>query len=162
MSKNVDIVNTEEAIVCQLKDWADSHPINNTGDGHWTAGHPASVHQPASRTDMCQEVSRIRSFKYWPMRFYISPLAMAVHGFFVPTSFDEARDSVECFACGLKLHDWNPDRDTPWMEHFKKKPDCPMMKIGYEEYMNNCVCNPARRKEELKRLFAPISRNKMF
>lgn len=33
------------------------------------------------------------------------------------------KDVVECFTCGLVLHDWKKD-DIPWIKHSRHNPEC--------------------------------------
>ena len=64
--------------------------------------HPFPLEPLKSR-----EIARLRTFKDWPLKFYISPVSMAIHGFFRVPSEDVGgkADVVQCFACGLKLWD---------------------------------------------------------
>ena len=81
---------------------------------------------------------------------------MAIHGFFRVPSEDAGgkADVVQCFACGLKLWDWNPDTDTALGEHSKKKANCPMVEHGYDHYAFNDVCSVQQRESMMEGMFA--------
>ncbi|KAM6363203.1 baculoviral IAP repeat-containing protein 1 [Pluvialis apricaria] len=66
------------------------------------------------------EDARLQSFDGWP--FYAretKPDALARAGFF----FTGKKDTVQCFACGGCLGNWE-DGDDPWREHAKWFPEC--------------------------------------
>nr|XP_009942231.1 PREDICTED: baculoviral IAP repeat-containing protein 1 [Opisthocomus hoazin] len=66
------------------------------------------------------EDKRLQSFDGWP--FYASgtkPDLLARAGFF----FTGKKDTVQCFACGGCLGNWE-DGDDPWREHAKWFPEC--------------------------------------
>uniref|UniRef100_A0A8C3K6P2 NLR family apoptosis inhibitory protein n=1 Tax=Calidris pygmaea TaxID=425635 RepID=A0A8C3K6P2_9CHAR len=63
---------------------------------------------------------RLQSFERWP--FYArgaKPDSLARAGFF----FTGKKDTVQCFACGGCLGNWE-DGDDPWREHAKWFPEC--------------------------------------
>ncbi|XP_035744379.1 baculoviral IAP repeat-containing protein 1 isoform X2 [Egretta garzetta] len=66
------------------------------------------------------EDARLQSFDGWP--FYArgtKPDSLARAGFF----FTGKKDTVQCFACGGCLGNWE-DGDDPWREHAKWFPEC--------------------------------------
>ncbi|PKU47518.1 baculoviral iap repeat-containing protein 1 [Limosa lapponica baueri] len=66
------------------------------------------------------EDARLQSFEGWP--FYArgtKPDSLARAGFF----FTGKKDTVQCFACGGCLGNWE-DGDDPWREHAKWFPEC--------------------------------------
>ncbi|NXJ66548.1 BIRC1 protein, partial [Rostratula benghalensis] len=66
------------------------------------------------------EDTRLQSFDGWP--FYArgtKPDLLARAGFF----FTGKKDTVQCFACGGCLGNWE-DGDDPWREHAKWFPEC--------------------------------------
>ncbi|XP_014816035.1 PREDICTED: baculoviral IAP repeat-containing protein 1 isoform X2 [Calidris pugnax] len=66
------------------------------------------------------EDARLQSFERWP--FYArgaKPDSLARAGFF----FTGKKDTVQCFACGGCLGNWE-DGDDPWREHAKWFPEC--------------------------------------
>ncbi|NWQ88911.1 BIRC1 protein, partial [Burhinus bistriatus] len=66
------------------------------------------------------EDARLQSFDRWP--FYArgtKPNLLARAGFF----FTGKKDTVQCFACGGCLGNWE-DGDDPWREHAKWFPEC--------------------------------------
>ncbi|XP_075596419.1 baculoviral IAP repeat-containing protein 1 isoform X5 [Balearica regulorum gibbericeps] len=66
------------------------------------------------------EDARLQSFDGWP--FYArgtKPDLLARAGFF----FTGKKDTVQCFACGGCLGNWE-DGDDPWREHAKWFPEC--------------------------------------
>ncbi|KAM6035550.1 baculoviral IAP repeat-containing protein 1 isoform 2-T3 [Theristicus caerulescens] len=70
------------------------------------------------------EDARLQSFDGWP--FYArgtKPDALARAGFF----FTGKKDTVQCFACGGCLGNWE-DGDDPWREHAKWFPECEFLR----------------------------------
>nr|XP_009478059.1 PREDICTED: baculoviral IAP repeat-containing protein 1 [Pelecanus crispus] len=70
------------------------------------------------------EDTRLQSFDGWP--FYArgtKPDSLARAGFF----FTGKKDTVQCFACGGCLGNWE-DGDDPWREHAKWFPECEFLK----------------------------------
>ncbi|NXN46196.1 BIRC1 protein, partial [Rhinoptilus africanus] len=80
------------------------------------------------------EDARLQSFDGWP--FYAretKPDVLARAGFF----FTGKKDTVQCFACGGCLGNWEDD-DDPWREHAKWFPECEFLqsKKSSEEIKN--------------------------
>ena len=50
---------------------------------------------------------------------------LARSGFF----YTKEGDTVECFACGVRINQWQPI-DTPSVEHEKWKSDCTFLKLS--------------------------------
>ncbi|NXP07581.1 BIRC1 protein, partial [Thinocorus orbignyianus] len=70
------------------------------------------------------EDMRLQSFDGWP--FYArgtTPDSLAGAGFF----FTGKKDTVQCFACGGCLGNWE-DGDDPWREHAKWFPECEFLR----------------------------------
>ncbi len=44
----------------------------------------------------------------------------------------QTKDKTVCFACGLTLFDWE-DTDDPFVEHYKRRPDCPHISKLFSE-----------------------------
>ncbi|KAG8452983.1 hypothetical protein GDO86_004695 [Hymenochirus boettgeri] len=73
---------------------------------------------------MKTEGERLNSFKNWPLTF-LSPSELAKAGFY----YIGPEDKVACFACPLKLSNWEP-KDNAMSEHRRHFPDCPFLKNG--------------------------------
>lgn len=54
---------------------------------------------------------------------------MAKAGFF----YQGFSDHVKCFVCSLKLNDWNPQNDNPWLLHKQLSNKCPFARLAKEE-----------------------------
>ena len=63
--------------------------------------------------------TRSRSFDKWPKQMKPSKSELQKSGFF----YRGFGDSVECFFCGICLHDWEI-RDNANKEHRRWSPDC--------------------------------------
>ena len=75
-----------------------------------------------SSSDLASEHHRLTTFVDWPHNHPIRPWDLSSAGFYYLGS----SDSVKCFKCGISLHNWDPE-DTPWGEHLKWSPRCPMV-----------------------------------
>lgn len=70
---------------------------------------------------MRTEEARLQTFQTWPLAF-LSPVELAKAGFYYLGSADR----VACFACGVKLSNWEP-RDDALLEHLRHFPNCPFL-----------------------------------
>lgn len=75
-----------------------------------------------SSSDLASEHHRLTTFVDWPHNHPIRPWDLSSAGFY----YLGTSDSVKCFKCGISLHNWDPE-DTPWGEHQKWSPRCPMV-----------------------------------
>lgn len=75
-----------------------------------------------SSSDLTSQHHRLTTFVDWPHDHSIHPYDLSVAGFY----YLGTGDSVKCFKCGISLHNWDPE-DTPWGEHLKWSPRCPMV-----------------------------------
>ena len=67
---------------------------------------------------------RKRSFDLWPKQMRPSAEQLVKAGFF----YKGRGDTVECFFCGISLHDWET-KDNVVYEHIKWSPSCNYMKM---------------------------------
>lgn len=56
-------------------------------------------------------------------------LNMARAGFY----YTGQADCVKCFVCQVKLDDWDPNVDQPWIKHIELSRDCLFAKFGKEQ-----------------------------
>lgn len=63
--------------------------------------------------------SRLKSFEHFPPNFFQNKYALAECGF----KYTGVEDIVECFWCGLILHNWKREDDV-WIEHCRYNPKC--------------------------------------
>ena len=63
--------------------------------------------------------SRLNTFKSFPVNTSQNKYSLSESGF----KYTGADDIVECFCCGLILHNWEGD-DIPWIEHTRLNPKC--------------------------------------
>lgn len=63
--------------------------------------------------------SRLLTFKSFPLASFQNKYSLADSGFI----YSGKGDIVECFCCGLTLHDWQKN-DIPWIEHSRCNPNC--------------------------------------
>lgn len=75
-----------------------------------------------SSSDLASQHHRLTTFVDWPHDHAIHPYDLAAAGFY----YLGQNDSVRCFKCSISLHNWDPD-DTPWGEHMKWSPQCPLV-----------------------------------
>ena len=75
-----------------------------------------------SSSDLASQHHRLTTFVDWPHDHPIHPYHLAAAGFY----YLGKNDSVKCFTCSISLHNWDPD-DTPWGEHKKWSPQCPLV-----------------------------------
>lgn len=67
-----------------------------------------------------EDKARLESFEDWPFYVHrVSPRELSAAGFV----FTGKRDTVQCFACGGCLGNWE-EGDDPWKEHAKWFPKC--------------------------------------
>ncbi|XP_055971072.1 baculoviral IAP repeat-containing protein 3-like isoform X1 [Sorex fumeus] len=71
---------------------------------------------------MDTEKARLLTFGTWPLSF-LSPEDLAKAGFY----YIGPGDRVACFACGVKLSNWEP-KDDAMSEHLRHFPNCPFLK----------------------------------
>uniref|UniRef100_A0A8D9ECF1 Death-associated inhibitor of apoptosis 2 n=1 Tax=Cacopsylla melanoneura TaxID=428564 RepID=A0A8D9ECF1_9HEMI len=69
------------------------------------------------------ERSRLRTFQSWPSNSPVSSKRIAKAGFF----YTGHQHEVQCFACGVKISDWNYN-DSVMAKHRAKDPGCPFVK----------------------------------
>ena len=90
------------------------------------AQQPLIRHEDArhvtSSADLASEHHRLTTFVDWPHDHPLRPVDLAAAGFY----YLGTGDSVKCYRCGIPLHNWDPT-DTPWGEHQKWKPQCPLV-----------------------------------
>ncbi|XP_025192285.1 death-associated inhibitor of apoptosis 1-like [Melanaphis sacchari] len=61
--------------------------------------------------------SRLKTFNLFPLTSSQDKYSLAESGF----KYSGKKDIVECFCCGLILHNWEKD-DIPWIEHTRWNP----------------------------------------
>lgn len=84
-------------------------------------------------------LERIRTFTNWPLRVQ-TPEGLASVGFFRNR---EGADEVECFSCGIRICDWQP-QDDPLSEHLRWSKNCKFANLmknlnTIEELVENVV-----------------------
>lgn len=92
------------------------------------------------------ERSRLRTFQSWPSNSPVSSKRIAKAGFF----YTGHQHEVQCFACGVKISDWNYN-DCVMAKHRAKDPGCPFVK-NPEAAGNVSVENEENYKTESGRL----------
>lgn len=75
-----------------------------------------------SSSDLSNEHHRLTTFVDWPHDHHIRPWDLSASGFY----YLGTGDSVKCYKCSIMLHNWDPT-DTPWGEHKKWSPMCPLV-----------------------------------
>lgn len=88
---------------------------------------PENVHHTALQTDLQSSHHRLATFIDWPEDCPVRPWELASAGFF----YKGTGDTVMCYKCKVTLRNWEPE-DTPWGEHKRWSPDCPLVK-GHEQ-----------------------------
>jgi len=63
--------------------------------------------------------SRLKTFKSFPLNTSQNKYSLAECGF----KYSGVEDIVECFCCGLVLHNWER-MDDSWIEHCRFSPKC--------------------------------------
>ncbi|XP_015376637.1 PREDICTED: death-associated inhibitor of apoptosis 2-like, partial [Diuraphis noxia] len=63
--------------------------------------------------------SRLRSLEHFPLNCFQNKYALAECGL----KYTGVEDIVECFCCGLILHNWKREDDV-WIEHCRYNPKC--------------------------------------
>ncbi|KXJ22789.1 E3 ubiquitin-protein ligase XIAP [Exaiptasia diaphana] len=86
------------------------------------------THHTTSQTDLESIHHRLATFIDWPEDCPVKPWELAAAGFF----YMGTGDNVRCYKCKVALRNWEPD-DTPWAEHTRWSPDCPLVK-EHEEH----------------------------
>lgn len=79
-------------------------------------------------------LDRIRTFTNWPRRVQ-TPEALASVGFF---RNKEGKDEVQCFSCGIRIYDWQPD-DDPLDEHLRWSKNCKFANIIKNELLEKAI-----------------------
>ena len=67
---------------------------------------------------------RLNTFDMWPSQIQPSKFQLSSAGFF----YTGRNDTVECFSCALRLHQWKKE-DNPLTEHRFYSPSCLFLKI---------------------------------
>ncbi len=92
--------------------------------------------------------SRLKTFNLFPLTSSQDKYSLAECGFI----YSGKKDIVECFCCGLILHNWEKD-DNPWIEHSRWNPKCIYVLLSkgnqfienvikkYGNINNICECN---------------------
>ena len=75
-----------------------------------------------SSSDLSNEHHRLTTFVDWPHDHHIRAWDLSAAGFY----YLGTGDSVKCYKCSVMLHNWDPT-DTPWGEHQKWSPMCPLV-----------------------------------
>lgn len=75
-----------------------------------------------SSSDLSNEHHRLTTFVDWPHDHPIRAWDLSSAGFY----YLGTGDSVKCYKCSIMLHNWDPT-DTPWGEHKKWSPMCPLV-----------------------------------
>ncbi len=123
-----------------------------TNQGTSQEGRPAAVR--ARSFHMRDEVDRVLSMRTWPKRSLFNVAGLAREGFFFKRS-DKVRfgscdldksDLLECFCCGVRIHSWDPHHDTPYGEHKRFSPNCPMVSHGPFLYKHNIPIECTRQR----------------
>lgn len=68
--------------------------------------------------------TRLATFLLWPKQIKQDKFELARAGFI----YTEKGDTVECFACGVKISEWDVS-DIPAVEHEKHSSECHYMKL---------------------------------
>lgn len=76
------------------------------------------------RDSYVQYVDRLSTFEMWPQQMHQDKYTLAQAGFI----YLKEGDSVECFACGVKMSQWKTS-DVPITEHKKWSPECIYLKL---------------------------------
>ena len=63
--------------------------------------------------------SRLKTYNIFPSTIPQNKYVLSECGFI----YTGVQDIVECFSCGLVLHDWKKD-DIPWIEHSRHNSKC--------------------------------------
>ena len=103
-----------------------------------------------SSWEYVSELDRLSTFRHWLGLVRFNPAEAARTGFFCPRKAT-ASWKLECFACGVKLGEWNAMNDTFYAEHKYWSPQCPMV----DERLNYVYNSPAGH-ETRKRLLCSI------
>lgn len=93
---------------------------------------PVAYNKPSDDTKYCLESARLESFDdgwTYPADSYCSKDNMATAGLYF-LGYD---DVVKCFACHVKMQDWDPYSDEPWLKHKEISPKCTFAKFGTRE-----------------------------
>ena len=69
------------------------------------------------------EKERIKSLVKWPIPFAITPVDLAIAGFY----YSGIADQVICFSCNGHIHSWAPI-DQPIIEHARWFPKCSFLR----------------------------------
>ncbi|XP_071105254.1 death-associated inhibitor of apoptosis 2-like [Haliotis cracherodii] len=91
--------------------------------------------------------SRVTSFEAWPIQMAQTAEDMAHAGFV----YTQSTDSVFCFHCGVRVRRW-ATHDDPWLEHLKRSPHCPYLKLtGVVKHKNvAAICVRIRSTRSLR------------
>ena len=82
-----------------------------------------TLRRKAMNECMKSKKARLESFQgKWTKYDIVKPEDLADSGFY----YGDSKDRVVCAYCDVKLINWQPG-DTPYSEHFKWSPSCPML-----------------------------------
>lgn len=107
-----------------------SNPVNTSSNQDFSAQR-TSFHHGAMST----EKARLLTFQMWPLTF-LSPADLAKAGFY----YIGPGDRVACFACGVKLSNWEP-KDDAMSEHLRHFPSCPFLESHIQDASPYTVSN---------------------
>ena len=125
----------DESDFCPASDVENNDNIELASPYNWKGGYNRnSTHPPMFLYPYAEWVpysicyadfrARSRSFEKWPKQLRPTKLDLLKSGFF----YKGYGDHVECFFCGMCLHDWE-SRDNANKEHRRWSPDCKFINI---------------------------------
>lgn len=109
---------------------------------------------PKSKEKYISLKGRLNTFSNWPRRKIIEPGLLASAGFY----YTGKSDIVVCFACGVKLCNWEQG-DDPYIQHARWNPNCPNIldKKGHAFIKKHQIARPKTCQENtMKRDFTSV------
>jgi len=86
--------------------------------------------------------SRLKTYNSFPSTTSQDKYSLAESGFI----YSGVKDIVECFFCGLVLHDWETN-DVPWIEHSAWNPNCIFVLLSKgNQFVENVIRKYGRAK----------------
>ena len=121
----------------QREEWGDDAGAGCRADVPEKQASMRPVDESPQSWEYAREVDRLLSLRHWAQLTRFNPSEFSREGFFQPKyayTYPIKKDTVECFACGIRLYSWNSMVDTAYTEHKKHSPECPMVKqrINYQ------------------------------
>ena len=134
MSMSTDSVDSRAQIELSNKDTGSMYTMGANLGHIWKGGYFNNSFPPVYQYPFAELIpnsicyanfcSRMKTFDKWPKQMRPSAFDLVKSGFF----YKGSGDYVECFFCGICLHDWET-KDNALIEHNKWSPSCKFLSM---------------------------------